>query len=53
MELGIVLAAFILLLCAGMAAVMYSRTEHCFFTLREARRQIRRLGFRRRRQWEY
>jgi hypothetical protein len=53
MELGLLLATFILLVCAGVAAVMYSRTEHCFFALREARRQIRRLGYRRRRQWHY
>jgi hypothetical protein len=54
MELGILLAAVVLLLLsAGVAAAIYSRTEHGFFMLREARRQIRRVSIRRRRQWEY
>jgi hypothetical protein len=53
MEFGILLAALLMVICAVMAAAVYSRTEHCFFALREARRQIRRLGYRRRRQWDY
>ncbi|MGD9894363.1 MAG: hypothetical protein AB7U18_24000 [Dehalococcoidia bacterium] len=53
MELGILLAASLLLLCAVVAAGIYSRTEHCFFAMREARRQVRRLADRRRRQWDY
>jgi hypothetical protein len=55
MELSILLAAVVLLLLlsVGVAAVIYSRTEHGFFMLREARRQLRRVSIRRRRQWEY
>jgi hypothetical protein len=52
MEFGILLATLLLLVSAVVAAGIYSRTEHCFFAMREARRQIRRLGYRRR-QWDY
>jgi hypothetical protein len=53
MEFGIVLTALLLLIGAVVAAGVYSRTEHCFFALREARRQLRRLSYRRGRQWHY
>lgn len=53
MEFGILLAALLMLIGAVVAVGVYGRTEHCFFALREARRQIRRLGYRRGRQWDY
>jgi hypothetical protein len=53
MEFGILVAALLMFIGAVVAAGVYSRTEHCFFAMREARRQLRRLGYRRRRQWDY
>jgi hypothetical protein len=53
MEFGILLATLLIVIGAVVAAGVYSRTEHCFFASREARRQIRRLAYRRGRQWDY
>lgn len=53
MDLAILISLLALLLSGSVAFGIYSRTEHGFFTLREVRRRIRRLGSRRQRQWEY
>jgi hypothetical protein len=52
MELVVLLALCLVLLSGSVAVGVYSRTEHGFFTLREARRQVRRLGYRRRSRWQ-
>jgi hypothetical protein len=51
MDLGTLIVTVALLAFGGAALRVYSQSEHGFFTLRELKRQVRRLTDRRR--WQH